>query len=121
MLGLDRIDRKYQIVIIVAAVIAMVAAGLRIIPKHAGSSDTSSPGIEVACLNPECNYHGTLSSSELWKRMQDTNEKLQYADTVPPVGMAMMMGWGSTEGPLLCPQCKEASLLVKQQLQENGE
>jgi hypothetical protein len=112
MLGLDRIDKKYQIGIIIFAVAVLVVAGIRIIPKHAGSSDASSQGFAVSCMNPKCGYQGSITTKELWKLIQDTNARLQYADQVPPFGMAMMMGWGSEEGPLVCPQCQQASLLI---------
>lgn len=111
MLGLDKIDKKYQIGIVIFAVAVVVVAGIRMIPQSADSANTSQ-GIAVSCSNPECNYQGLVSPTELYKIMQDTNAKLQYADQVPPFGMAMMMGWGSEEGPLVCPQCQQAFLLI---------
>jgi len=118
MLGLDRIDKKYQIGIIGIALMALVITGLRLVPKSAHSSSVSS-GIAVSCTNPECKYQGSFSLSELWKLMQDTNAKLHYAQMVPPPEMALSVGWGSAEGPLLCPKCQEASLLVHQESPED--
>ncbi len=119
MIGLDRLDKKYQIGIIGIALVALGITGFRIIPKSARSSSASSSGIAVSCTNPDCHYQGSLSLSELWKRMQDTNAKLHYAEIVPPPEMALSVGWGSAEGPLLCPQCQEASLLVNQESPED--
>ncbi len=121
MLGLDKIDKKYQIGILILAAVVLVVTGIRMIPQSANSAASSSQGIAVFCTNPECSYQGSLSTPELWKIMQDTNAKLQYADQVPPFGMAMMMGWGSEEGPLLCPKCNDASLTIKQKTEKEGE
>jgi len=118
MLGLDRIDRKYQLGIVGIALVALVITGLRLVPKNAHSSSVSS-GIAVSCTNPECKYQGSFSLSELWKLMQDTNAKLHYAQMVPPPDMALSVGWGSAEGPLLCPKCQEASLIVNQETPED--
>ncbi len=118
MLGLDRIDKKYQLGIIGIALVALVITGIRMVPKSAHSSSTSS-GIAVSCANPDCNYKGSLELSELWKLMQDTNAKLHYAEMVPPPDMALSVGWGSAEGPLLCPKCQEASLIVNQETPED--
>lgn len=119
MLGLDRLDKKYQIGIIGIALVALVITGFRLVPKNARSSTSSGEGIAVSCTNPECKYQGSFSLSELWKLMQDTNAKLHYAEMVPSPEMALSVGWGSAEGPLLCPKCQEASLLVHQETPED--
>ena len=119
MLSLDRLDKKYQLGIIGIALVALVITGLRLVPKSAHLSSTSSSGIAVSCGNPECNYQGSLELSELWKLMQSTNAKLHYAEMVPPPDMALSVGWGSAEGPLLCPKCQEASLIVNQETPED--
>jgi len=118
MLSLDRLDKKYQLGIIGIALVALVITGLRLVPKNAHSSSVSS-GIAVSCTNPDCTYQGSFSLSELWKLMQDTNAKLHYAEMVPPPDMALSVGWGSAEGPLLCPKCQEASLIVNQETPED--
>jgi hypothetical protein len=114
MFGLERMDKKFQIGIIVVAIIVLAVVGISSIPKSANSANSSAKGISVFCLNPDCNYEDSFSSKDLWKIMQNTNNELQYAEQVPPFSLALTMGWGSSDGPLLCPKCNEATLIIKQ-------